>query len=81
MRSLLFVVQAFFPSILGPVRLFPYETARFIPLVCVESVSLKTMLNGPAGERFKKQAVSVSAHHCMVSYVRTAKRLICGKKI
>ena len=38
-------------------------------LVCVDSVSLKTMLNSPAGERFKKQAVSVSAHHCLVSYV------------
>ena len=54
MPSLLFVVQAFFPSILGPVRLFPYERARFISLVCVDSVSLKTMLNGRAGERFKK---------------------------
>ena len=84
MRSLLFVVQAFFPSILGPVRLFPYdwyETARFIFLVCVDSVSLKTMLNGPAGERFKKQPVSVSAHHCMVPYLWTAKTLICVKKI
>ena len=64
-RLSLFIIQAFiFSSILGPVRIFPYETACLIPQVCVDWALNRLV------ERFKKRTVSVGALHWMVSWGR-----------